>query len=210
MASASEQQLLGQTIALAGILQATYMVDQIARTGSTPPESFNPSINSLFTFDVATPEQVYGSIHGVHLGLRVLQDVLGGNDKANYRQVVRYALGVLYLQRQLAKKPELLSIIRNRLEHAAIKAEHFAENPQAVTNSIAAVYQDTVSTFKFRLQISGSMQQLQNPKNADSIRALLLAAIRAAVLWRQMGGNRWQLLFSRGKILRCARHLLGH
>ena len=33
------------------------------------------------------------------------------------------------------------------------------------------------------------------------IRALLLAAVRATVLWRQLGGTQWDLLFSRGRML---------
>jgi len=44
---------------------------------------------------------------------------------------------------------------------------------------------------------------------ANKIRTLLLAGIRAAVLWRQMGGNRWQLLFSRKDIINDAKMLIG-
>lgn len=202
-----DQQLTGQTIALAGLVQSAWLVDQIARTGSAPSESFYPTINSLFAFDADTPEQVYGSIHGVDLGLRLLQDILRGGNNSAYRNVIRYALGLIYLEKQLARKPELLAIIRSRLEHTAVKAEHFTENPQSVASSIAAIYQDTLSTLKYRIQVSGSMQQLQNPANADNIRALLLAGVRAAVLWRQMGGSRWRLLLGRGKIQKRIRWL---
>lgn len=59
-----------------------------------------------------------------------------------------------------------------------------------------------------RLQIHGEMQFLQNPRNAERIRALLLAGIRSATLWQQLGGNRWQLFFSRRKILNDAYALL--
>ena len=45
------------------------------------------------------------------------------------------------------------------------------------------------------------MRHLQQPNNAAKIRALLLTGIRAARLWRQLGGHRWQLLFSRRKLL---------
>jgi high frequency lysogenization protein len=36
----------------------------------------------------------------------------------------------------------------------------------------------------------------------------LLAAIRAAVLWRQMGGSYWDFFFSRGKMTKAAKELL--
>jgi high frequency lysogenization protein len=44
--------------------------------------------------------------------------------------------------------------------------------------------------------------------NQHKIRAWLLAGIRAAVLWRQVGGNRRNILFSRSKIVKNAQQLL--
>ena len=184
------------------------LVDQIARTGSSPAESFNPSINSLFRFDADSAADVFGGIHGVRLGLQVLCDLLSGQNRDRYRSITRYALGMLYLEKRVSANGEVLSIIHNRLQHASVKAEHFSDNINATTASIAAIYQDTLSTFKFRIQVSGSMQQLQNPTNADNIRALLLAGIRATVLWRQVGGRRWQLLLKRKAMLRTARAML--
>ena len=40
-----------------------------------------------------------------------------------------------------------------------------------------------------------------NPDNANKVRAILLAGIRAAVLWTQCGGSRWQVLFKRSALL---------
>jgi high frequency lysogenization protein len=54
----------------------------------------------------------------------------------------------------------------------------------------------------------GEKHILQNPVNANKIRALLLAAIRSTVLWRQKGGKRWHFLWSRNKILRTAKQLI--
>ena len=42
---------------------------------------------------------------------------------------------------------------------------------------------------------------------ADLIRALLLAGIRSAFLWRQLGGRRWKLLFRRRRLLALSREL---
>jgi high frequency lysogenization protein len=44
--------------------------------------------------------------------------------------------------------------------------------------------------------------------NAAKIRALLLAGIRAALLWRQAGGDRWKLIFSRSAMQKEAQQLL--
>ncbi|WP_101757071.1 high frequency lysogenization protein HflD [Oceanicoccus sp. KOV_DT_Chl] len=199
---------ISQTIALAGVLQSAYLVDQIARTGNAAAESFNPSINSLFQFDPDNAADVYSGVHGVKLGLQLLSDILGGNSRNEYRTVVRYTMGMLYLEKKLSAKSELLQIIRSRLEHTALKAEHFSDNINSTTANIAAIYQDTLSTFKFRIQISGSAQQLQNTTNANNIRALLLAGIRGSVLWRQSGGKRWHLILSRQRLITTARELL--
>jgi high frequency lysogenization protein len=56
--------------------------------------------------------------------------------------------------------------------------------------------------------VSGDNQYLGDPGNANRIRALLLSGIRSAVLWRQLGGSRWQLLFQRKKLCEQARAIL--
>jgi high frequency lysogenization protein len=48
---------------------------------------------------------------------------------------------------------------------------------------------------------------LNQPALVERIRAALLAAVRAAVLWRQIGGTQWRLLLQRKQILMLARGL---
>ena len=43
---------------------------------------------------------------------------------------------------------------------------------------------------------------MNDPRRVEQIRALLLAGIRSARLWRQLGGHRWQLVISRRKLLK--------
>ncbi|MFT7129714.1 MAG: high frequency lysogenization protein [Gammaproteobacteria bacterium] len=199
----------GQTLALAGILQSVHLVNQIATTGSANPESFNATINSLFQFDTDTPLDVFGGIAGVSLGLDILKDILSGSAKQDYRAHIRYSLAILHLQKKSGRDAEMMTLIHRRLEHASLKAEHFTDNQQEIAASCAAIYQDTISKFKYRVQVAGNAHHLQNNVNADNIRALLLAGIRSAVLWRQMGGRRWQLFFSRGRLLKTAKELQG-
>lgn len=197
-----------QTLALAGLLQSTYLVDRIATTGQASSEEISPVLNSLFQFDADSPESVYGGVQALRPGLAIVRDVFSGGDAASYRSAVRYAISVLYLQGKISARPDLLDIIRSRLQHTELKQQHFTNNINQISSSIAAIYQDTVSTMKYRIEVNGSAQQLQNPANADTIRALLLAAIRSAVLWRQSGGKRWHFLFARGRLADCAADLL--
>ncbi|QFU76001.1 lysogenization regulator HflD [Halioglobus maricola] len=200
-------QLQRQTLALAGIAQAARIVDQVSKTGSYPIEFLESSIHSLFEFDASDVAQVYGGAAGVKLGLNNLSALLANRDGAENRDVVRYVFGMLYLERQFAASPEMMSVVHSRLEHTQFKAEHFAGHVGQVCHSVSGIYQDTLSKLKFRIKVSGSAQHLQDEANADIIRALLLAGIRSAYLWRQLGGHRWRLLFQRRKLLETAQQL---
>lgn len=197
-----------RALALAGILQATQLVDQLARSGQMDAAAFNAIVHSLFVLDPESPEAVYGSAVGLKPGLQLLHDLLRGNRRPDQQQAVRYAIGVLHLQKKLAAEPEMQAVIRSRLQHVERKLEHFTQDINEISASIAGIYQDTISHFKYRIQVSGSQQQLQDSNNANKIRALLLAAIRSAVLWRQLGGSRWQLLLHRGALAQAAEQLI--
>jgi len=104
------------------------------------------------------------------------------------------------LERKFAARPDLQQVVQNRLQHASYKATHFASHVNETCHSVAAIYSDTLSTLSYRVKISGSAQHLQNDANAEIIRALLLAGVRSAYLWRQLGGRRWKMIFNRNQI----------
>lgn len=197
-----------QVLALAGILQATYLVDQIARTGAADNASTNGILHSLFVFNTDEPLAVYGGVQNVQLGLRILRDLLAGQRRDEYRGCIRYGLGTLHLEKMLAADSKMQTTIRNRLQHTEKNLDHFNQDINQIASNIAAIYQDTISHLKYRIQITGSLQQLQNSDNADRIRALLLSAIRSAWLWRRVRGSRWQLLFARAKLLKTTEALI--
>ena len=74
--------------------------------------------------------------------------------------------------------------------------------------AVAELYQDTISTIEPRVIVQRKPDDLQKERNLHWIRALLFAGLRSAVLWRQVGGSRWSLLFGRQKLLMAARELL--
>jgi high frequency lysogenization protein len=196
-----------QALALAGVVQAARLVDQISRTGSYPEEFLKPTINSLFEFDASSTADVYGGVSGVKLGLHNLASLLANQNEAESREMVRYVFSILYLERKFTGNREMVDVVRSRLQHTQFKSEYFANHIQEVCHSISGIYQDTISSFKFRIKVTGSVQQLQNADNADLIRALLLAGIRSAWLWRQLGGRRWKLIWQRRKVQAMAQRL---
>lgn len=196
-----------QVIALAGVAQAARLVDQISKTGSYPIEFLAPSINSVFVFDPVTAADIFGGIPGVKLGLQNLSNLLADKNARENHDLVRYVFSLIYLERKFVANPDMMGVVRARLEHTNFRAEHFSNNVNELCHSISGIYQDTLSHEKFRIKVTGSAQHLQNSRNADIIRALLLAGIRAAFLWRQLGGHRWRLLLQRRKLLQTSQNL---
>jgi high frequency lysogenization protein len=196
-----------QAIALAGVAQAARLVDQISKTGSYPLEFLEPSIHSLFVFSPDSAVDLFDGIPGVKLGLHNLSNLLADKNAQENRDLVRYVFSLLYLERKFAANPEMMAVVRARLEHTSFRAEHFSQNANDLCHSISGIYQDTLSHERFRIKVTGSAQHLQNPQNADIIRALLLAGVRAAFLWRQLGGHRWRLLLQRKKLLQASQNL---
>ena len=80
----------------------------------------------------------------------------------------------------------------------------FDKEHENITAALADLYTRTISDIGPKIMIQGEQTHLANPKNAAKIRTLLLAGIRAALLWRQAGGNRWKLLLERRKLQRQA------
>ena len=194
-------------MALAGVAQVARLVEQISKTGEYPTEFLTPTINSLFVFDPQSTEQVYGSVANLKLGLQNLANMLASRESKDGQDTVRYLFSILHLERKFAANTTMVQVVHSRLEHAQIKSDYFSSHVHEVCHSLSAIYQDTLSTFKFRIKVTGSVQQLQNDTNADLIRALLLAGIRSAFLWRQLGGARWKLALQRKKMLTRAQSL---
>lgn len=205
--NSSHTVLQQQTLALAGVAQAARMVDQVSRSGNYPVEFLEPSIHSLFEFEASDVAAIYGGVAGVKLGLHNLSAMLATRQGDETRDMVRYVFNLLYLERKFAANQEMMSVVHSRLQHASFKAEHFSGHVHEICHSVSGIYQDTLSQMRFRIKVNGSAQHLQDKQNADIIRALLLAGLRSAFLWRQLGGRRWKLLWQRKQLLQTAQSL---
>lgn len=197
-----------RALAMAGVFQAAYLVQQVARRGKVAESAVAASINSLFQLEPDNAAAVFGGIDGVATGLRVFSEQLDGKHARRDPELLRYVIGLLHLERQLARHDDLLQQIRQGIEGLAGDAQqpdHITQ--QSVIAALARLYQDTVSTLTPRLMVHGEPTVLADADTANLIRALLLAAIRAAVLWRQCGGRRWRLLLQRGELLGAAQRL---
>lgn len=198
-----------QAMALAGLLQAVTLVDQLAKTGQAHPQSFRSSLSSVLSLNPGSTEEVFGGIENLQLGLQQLRDMLRHRPQPNGPQIMRYALALLHLQNRMRKDQAMSTVIGDRIEQALRQGQHFGDQlHENVIANLAGIYQDTFSKLNYRIQVIGDAGYLQQTHIANKIRALLLAGIRSAALWRQLGGSRWQLFFKRRKLLREAEALL--
>lgn len=197
------------TIALAGILQATAQVEQIAKTGYLKTDEFETSVKSLFATNPQDTLDVFGgNIANLQSGLEKLDEMLSQYKRAPSTDIFRYALGVMHIQKRLNRKKGVLGVISDRLEHAAQQSQHFGYTHDNIVSNIADVYSNTISKFQYRIQVTGNYNYLQQDRVANQVRTLLLAGIRAAMLWRQLGGSRWQFILYRGDIIEACHELL--
>ncbi len=195
-------------IALAGIYQAAGLVKQAARAGNVDAPAFRTSIDSVFRFDADTAESVYGGLAGLKHGLSTLAEQLDKRDCKPDPELAAYAAHLMFLERKLSGLPWMLQTLRQEIEAASQVAEQSNAEDQAVIANLAHAYSQTISRLNPRILVHGDPELLKHSDVANRVRALLLAGMRAAVLWRQVGGSRLRLLFGRKRIVSAAQMAL--
>ncbi len=196
------------TIALAGIFQAAQLVQHVARSGLCDANAMEASIQSLFATDPPDTESVFGGLANLETGLRLVKVQLATHTRERDLEITKYVIALLHLERKLSKNPEMLQKISDGIDRARQQTEHFHVTHPNVIANLADLYTNTLSTMLPRILVNGDPVHLNNPDVANKIRALLMAGIRAAVLWRQCGGGRFTLMFKRGKLVDHATALL--
>jgi high frequency lysogenization protein len=201
--------LTNQTIALAGIAQAATLVQQLATTGKADTEAMEASLASILKVDSDSVIDVYGSLQGVRLGLEELNKQMSGYKIANPDQA-RYSATLVFLERQLSDRKDLLKSIQTGIVKAQAQCSHFGLLHENVLANLADIYHGTISTLQPRIMVNGDQTYLSRPDIVNKIRAVLLAGIRSVILWRQCGGTRWKFLFYRKKMQAELQSLLKH
>lgn len=190
-----------QVVALAGIFQACHLVETLAKSGSADADSFATCVNAILEQNPSSPESVYGSVESLRLGIESMHELLTMHGGGQPADTLRYVMSVTHLQRKLMSSRKMLNTLAEGIERAKMQAEHFEPTHENVVASLADLYQRTISTFRQRIQVNGYATHLQQASTANRIRTLLLSGVRSAVLWRQLGGSRWQVVFYRKQIL---------
>lgn len=195
-------------LGFAGVCLAAVCVQQLARRGRvTPEDSADVLLNSLLVQDAATTEDIYEPIASLKAGLQVLQRQLDAPGDKDVEQT-RYVIGMLQLERRLASNSQAMNRLGETVVQIKRQRDEFDFSASDVLANIASAYSDIISPIGPKIQIQGNPEFLKQTSVQHRIRAILLAGIRSAVLWRQLGGKRRQVIFNRRQMLQATKELI--
>ncbi len=208
-----------QTLALAGVMQATGQVHDVATTGLSDPDATRVCLRSALSLSAGSIQDAVGQPGELRYGLRQLQALFSGNQQK--LPMLQYAMQIMQLQknlshdrsRQRALGQELELISRylsrpNATQEAQSSSTDAVYLQPEIISQLANAWSEQVRSLKPQITVQGKPLYLQNDSNVHMIRALLLSALRSAWLWQQLGGRRWHLIFRRKRILQATRDLL--
>ncbi|MGO1540575.1 MAG: high frequency lysogenization protein HflD [Luteimonas sp.] len=196
-----------RVLALAGLAQALKQVRRIAETGQADAAVLATALQSVLRIDAASAEDVYGGAESVRPGLRLLHGYF--NNLPDDEQLPKLALAVLQLERRFVNDRDMVRRVQQGIAAANIEAAHTSPTHPEVLASLGTLYADTVSHLRPRVMVQGNPHYLGQADIVSEIRAVLLAAVRSAVLWRQMGGNYLDFLLRRKQLLAAVEQELG-
>lgn len=179
-------------LALAGLVQALRQVRRTAETGQADAGVLATSLDSIFRIDAASPQDVYGGARHLRSGLLLVRDYLAG--QGDDPQLPKLALSVTQLERRFIDSGPIADRVHaGILELRPRAAELGSSHPEIIT-ALGALYAETVSQLRPRVMVQGNPHYLGQAGVVAEIRAILLASLRSAVLWRQLGGSIWDVL----------------
>lgn len=208
MTTSDNTVIRNRCIALAGIFQAARLVQQTSRAEKRDAAATTASIQSLFVTDPQSVSDVYGTTADLQVGLQILQQQLSSNTAGRDLELTGYVITLMHLQRKLSRRDDLVKAISERIDVLKQDSVATASDEVELIAGLAALYKETVSTLTPRIMVKGDENILGNSSSKNMIRTLLLAGIRATVLWSQCGGSRIKLIFQRKAMIEeCSRLL---
>ena len=198
--------LTDRTLALAGLAQALAQVRCIADTGQADQAVLSTAMDSVFRIDADSPADVYGGVAALRPGLRLLGEYF--RNQGQDPLLPRLALAVVQLERRFVRDEDMNGQVLQGIAALSAQARNQGATHPEILSALGRLYSDTVSQLRPRVMVQGNPHYLAQADVVAEIRAVLLAALRSAVLWRQLGGSLWDLLLRRREIVMTIERLL--
>lgn len=193
----------GRALALAGIVQAASLVHATAHGRYIADTVLAALLRTVFVTDPESVDDIFPRLAPFRDGIRLALKTLTAPGTAP-AQPLRYVMVLFEIEKQLRAAPEVSKRLGEGLKR--IPEPDWEEAvPDATCSALSELYQQTISTLTSRVQVTGDAEQLRRADVAARVRSQLLAGVRLAWLWHQLGGRRWHLVVRRTNI----RHALG-
>ncbi|MGB1297972.1 MAG: high frequency lysogenization protein HflD [Psychrobium sp.] len=197
-----------QVLAFAAIAQCAKMANDVARRGVIDSDQWHVCVASLVCTDPESVMDIYEPVSDLAAGLDTVVKQLSDSGEGRSIEVTKYIAGIISLSRKLIRNDNALAMMSQRIDQVKRQLHHFTINDEAVISNFASIYSDIVSPLGGKIHVAGTPTHLQQPLNQKKIRTLLLAGVRAAILWQQVGGKRRHLFFSRKSYVKSAKKQL--
>ncbi|MGN0901875.1 MAG: lysogenization protein HflD [Succinivibrio sp.] len=205
-----------ETMALAALFQSCTQIQRLASTGYYDENAVAALIRANMVTKPDTIDDIY-DIKKLRVGFSILCDCFGrsnSNREIGNIEVTRLAFKIMLLTSNLERSKRLYARLSDEIDalHDSIltACPDFLDGRPEVVNTqenlslMGTLYHSIISPNFSKLLIYGEESVLRVPENQVKIRALLLSAVRAVILWRQVGGRRRFLMFRRKAIVRFA------
>ena len=198
MSESPDNPMSDRVLALAGLVQALSQVRRIADTGQANTDALATVLDSVFRIDASSPAEVYGGRHALMPGLTVLRDYFEGRNSDP--QLPRLAMAVMQLERKFVRDDDMAGRVHRSIMATRDRALADGSTHPDVMGALGTLYAETLSHLRPRVLVQGNPHYLGQPSVVAEVRAALLAAVRSAVLWRQLGGSLMDFLLAKGRM----------
>ncbi|WP_440053119.1 high frequency lysogenization protein HflD [Pseudoalteromonas sp. T1lg65] len=192
---------------LAAMCQITKLVQKCARYGTFNDYEVEGFLKSILNTSPERPEDVYPDKLAIKEGCQaVIKQLSSGPDKDV--ELVKYVGSLMQLERVLSNDKRALSQLGDKIQQVERQLLHFDICESQIIAALADIYEQVISPMGPKIQVFGKPELLKQKHIQQKVRALLLAGIRSAVLWRQLGGKRRQFFFAKKSIISAAKSYL--
>lgn len=208
-----------ETIALAALFQTAAQIQRIARFGSIDERSIAPLMRALVITSPNVIEDIYAPKR-LTSGLNQLMTSLYPKEAVQPQtaELIKVAFSILNLESSIERQSRVMALLDQEVDQLRINVLTVHPNYEDAADNVlidydiikmySKLYSTLISKNFPKLVIYGEEVHLRRSEFQEMIRALLLAGVRASMLWHQVGGKRYSLMFRYKDITECARQIL--
>ena len=198
---------IDQALSLAAVVRCCQLVHELATQGYADDQSIDRMVSTILDMNPDNVSSLVGGVSSVTDGLKYMLDLKSVSTDKTKLEVARMTMTALQLQKSVRRSPAIEESLGSGIEEI-IKWGIQAPFDQDAFSRINGVYQRSISGVNPSIVVRGSQGYLQNPLIVNKVRSLLLAAVRCAYLWHQVGGRMWRFALQRKQYGEVALYLL--